>query len=166
MWETVVLLNHVCSSYLQLEFHSQAFSSQSQPKMLPRLNLIAATCEGMGIGINGHLPWCLKKEMAFFTYMTSKTKHPNKKNVVLMGRRTWECIPPKYRPLKNRINIVLTSQVLFFLKIHLKMGSKRAEKKKRLQRPFDTTVFNLAQALPHFFDECRIPKYVMIFKAT
>ncbi|XP_033219988.1 dihydrofolate reductase isoform X2 [Belonocnema kinseyi] len=112
MWETVVLLNHVCSSYLQLEFHSQAFSSQSQPKMLPRLNLIAATCEGMGIGINGHLPWCLKKEMAFFTYMTSKTKHPNKKNVVLMGRRTWECIPPKYRPLKNRINIVLTSQVL------------------------------------------------------
>ncbi|XP_051157132.1 dihydrofolate reductase [Leptopilina boulardi] len=80
--------------------------------MNPGLNLIAATCEGMGIGINGNLPWRLKSEMAFFTKMTSKTVDPNKKNVVLMGRRTWECIPNKFRPLKDRINMVLTSQQL------------------------------------------------------
>ncbi|XP_076241188.1 dihydrofolate reductase [Calliopsis andreniformis] len=76
------------------------------------LNLIAAACENMGIGINGTLPWKLKNEMAFFTSMTTKTKDANKKNVVLMGRRTWECIPSKYRPLRNRINMVLTSQSL------------------------------------------------------
>ena len=77
-----------------------------------KLNLIAAACEGMGIGANGALPWKLKSEMAFFTSMTTKTKDNKKKNIVLMGRRTWECIPKKYRPLQNRINIVLTSQLL------------------------------------------------------
>lgn len=35
-----------------------------------------------------------------------------KKNVVIMGRRTWECIPKKYRPLAGRINIVLTRGLL------------------------------------------------------
>ncbi|CAK9812491.1 Dihydrofolate reductase [Anthophora plagiata] len=76
------------------------------------LNLIAAACEGMGIGVKGNLPWKLKSEMAFFTNMTTNTKDPNKKNVVVMGRRTWESIPNKYKPLKNRINVVLTSQLL------------------------------------------------------
>ncbi|XP_076765517.1 dihydrofolate reductase [Xylocopa sonorina] len=80
--------------------------------MCSSLNLIAAACEGMGIGVKGNLPWKLKSEMAFFTSMTTTTKDPAKKNVVLMGRRTWECIPPKYRPLQNRINIVLSSKLL------------------------------------------------------
>ncbi|KAK1122452.1 hypothetical protein K0M31_009672 [Melipona bicolor] len=76
------------------------------------LYLIAAACEGMGIGVKGALPWKLKSEMAFFASMTTNTKDPGKKNVVLMGRRTWECIPKKHRPLQNRINIILTSQTL------------------------------------------------------
>ncbi|XP_012285488.1 dihydrofolate reductase [Orussus abietinus] len=77
-----------------------------------KLNLIAAASENMGIGINGDLPWRLKSEMAFFTRMTTNTKDPNKKNVVLMGRRTWECIPKKYKPLRKRINMVLSTQTL------------------------------------------------------
>ncbi|XP_014208214.1 dihydrofolate reductase isoform X2 [Copidosoma floridanum] len=52
------------------------------------------------------------KEMDFFTKMTSTTKDPNKQNVVLMGRKTWESIPKKYKPLANRINVVLSSQPL------------------------------------------------------
>ncbi|KAH0554382.1 dihydrofolate reductase isoform X1 [Cotesia glomerata] len=78
-----------------------------------KLNLIAAACgDNLGIGINGRLPWKLKAEMAFFTNMTTKTKNVNKKNVLIMGRKTWEGIPKKFRPLQNRINIILSHQKL------------------------------------------------------
>lgn len=50
--------------------------------------------------------------MQYFTRMTTETKDKSKKNVVLMGRRTWDCLPEKYKPLKGRINMVLTSQLL------------------------------------------------------
>ncbi|KAJ2938303.1 hypothetical protein O0L34_g13220 [Tuta absoluta] len=76
-----------------------------------KLNLIAAASENMGIGVNGTLPWRLKKEMAYFTSMTTKTSDPNKKNAVIMGRVSWDCIPDKFRPLVNRVNIVLTRNV-------------------------------------------------------
>ncbi|XP_011310647.1 dihydrofolate reductase [Fopius arisanus] len=76
------------------------------------LHLIAAACEKGGIGVEGRLPWKLKSEMNFFTEMTTKTTDNNKQNAVLMGRRTWECIPKKFRPLQNRINMVLTNQQL------------------------------------------------------
>ncbi|CAH0599753.1 unnamed protein product [Chrysodeixis includens] len=76
-----------------------------------KLNLIAAACENMGIGANGALPWRLKKEMAYFTTMTTKVADATKVNAVIMGRRTWDCIPDKYRPLENRVNIVLTHNV-------------------------------------------------------
>ncbi|XP_057329343.1 dihydrofolate reductase isoform X2 [Microplitis mediator] len=78
-----------------------------------KLNLIAAACgDNLGIGMNGRLPWKLKSEMAYFTEMTTKTKESNKKNVVIMGRVTWECIPKKFRPLQNRVNVVLSRQKL------------------------------------------------------
>ncbi|XP_028166390.1 dihydrofolate reductase [Ostrinia furnacalis] len=76
-----------------------------------KLNLIAAACDNMGIGVNGTLPWRLKKEMAYFTTMTSKVNDPQKTNAVIMGRTTWDCIPLKYRPLSGRVNIVLTHHV-------------------------------------------------------
>ena len=47
--------------------------------------------------------------MKYFTRMT-KTAAPGKKNAVVMGRKTYESIPPKYRPLNDRINVVLTNQ--------------------------------------------------------
>ncbi|HQP10470.1 MAG TPA: dihydrofolate reductase, partial [Candidatus Omnitrophota bacterium] len=39
---------------------------------------------------------------------TSKPRSPKKRNVVVMGRKTWDSIPQEYRPLANRMNIVLT----------------------------------------------------------
>lgn len=50
--------------------------------------------------------------MEYFTRMTSITNDKSKKNIVIMGRRTWESIPPKYKPLENRINFILSSTQL------------------------------------------------------
>ena len=51
--------------------------------------------------------------MEFFKKMTSTTNDVNKKNVVIMGRKTWESIPKKFKPLAGRINMVLSSQPLY-----------------------------------------------------
>lgn len=72
--------------------------------------LISAVCENNGIGLNGGLPWKLKKEMEYFTRMTSVTKNSDCQNAVIMGRKTWDSIPDKYRPLANRFNVVISRQ--------------------------------------------------------
>ncbi len=71
--------------------------------MLP-FNIIAAVDSKMGIGKNNTIPWRLPNEMKYFQDVTTA----NENNVVIMGRNTWESIPANRRPLKNRINIVLS----------------------------------------------------------
>uniref|UniRef100_A0A915ITJ2 dihydrofolate reductase n=1 Tax=Romanomermis culicivorax TaxID=13658 RepID=A0A915ITJ2_ROMCU len=73
-----------------------------------KMNLIVAACSNFGIGKNNKLPWKLPKEMQYFERMTTRTEDPDKKNIVLMGRKNWESIPPRYRPLKDRINVILS----------------------------------------------------------
>ncbi|XP_072174317.1 dihydrofolate reductase-like [Diadema setosum] len=78
------------------------------------LSLIAAacTCNGkLGIGLNGDLPWNLRKEMAYFSRMTSTSTVTGKKNAVIMGRKTWFSIPAAHRPLKDRTNVVLSKSL-------------------------------------------------------
>ncbi|XP_036454945.1 dihydrofolate reductase [Colossoma macropomum] len=78
------------------------------------LNCIVAVCPDMGIGRNGNLPWHpirLSKEFKHFQKMTMTPTVEGKKNVVLMGRKTWFSIPPQNRPLKNRINVVLSREL-------------------------------------------------------
>ncbi|KAF7532589.1 hypothetical protein G7054_g7798 [Neopestalotiopsis clavispora] len=66
----------------------------------------------MGIGRAGGLPWTgLKKEMAYFARVTKRLPQdapPAAVNAVIMGRKTWDSIPPKFRPLKGRLNIVIS----------------------------------------------------------
>ncbi|EHA54028.1 dihydrofolate reductase [Pyricularia oryzae 70-15] len=78
------------------------------------LTLVLAATRDMGIGRGGTLPWTgLKKEMAYFARVTKRLpaaddKPPTALNAVIMGRKTWDSIPPKFRPLKGRLNVVLS----------------------------------------------------------
>lgn len=73
-----------------------------------KLFIIAACDVKHGLGKNNDLPWRLKKEMQHFTRISSETDSPEKQNMVIMGQKTWESLPKKFRPLPNRKNVVLT----------------------------------------------------------
>ena len=69
----------------------------------PRIGLIWAQARGGVIGKDGAMPWHLPEDLAHFKRTT--LSHP-----VIMGRRTWDSIPPRFRPLPGRTNIVVTRQ--------------------------------------------------------
>lgn len=62
------------------------------------------------IGKNNNLLFRLKDEMKYFRHITIFTNDINKKNAVIMGYNTWKSIPTKFRPLENRINIIITNK--------------------------------------------------------
>jgi len=66
------------------------------------LNLIVAIDKSNGISKNNQIPWFFKKDLQFFKNLTNNS-------VVIMGRNTWETIPDEHRPLKNRINIIVST---------------------------------------------------------
>lgn len=70
--------------------------------------VVAAASTSRGIGKDGTLPWKLPGDMAHFKRLTSTPPSPGLVNAVIMGRKTWESIPPKFRPLGGRTNVVLT----------------------------------------------------------
>ncbi len=65
------------------------------------VSLIAAVTKNRVIGRNNDLPWKLPDDMKYF--METTTGHP-----VIMGRKNFDSLPPKFKPLKDRLNIVLT----------------------------------------------------------
>ncbi|MEF3122433.1 dihydrofolate reductase [Kocuria flava] len=68
----------------------------------PVVGAIWAQTPGGVIGRDGGMPWSVPEDLAFFRRTT--TGHP-----VVMGRRTWESFPERFRPLPDRTNIVVTS---------------------------------------------------------
>ncbi len=76
--------------------------------MSPKIYLIVATDLKRGIGLKGKLPWHLPGDMAFFKKMTIHTDDIQYRNMVVMGRVTWESIPEKHRPMAGRKNVVIT----------------------------------------------------------
>ncbi len=69
----------------------------------PRLNLIYARAANGVIGKDNALPWHLPEDMAHFRRTTAGAP-------VVMGRKTWDSLPPRFRPLPGRRNIVVTRQ--------------------------------------------------------
>ena len=77
--------------------------AQDTPRRTPRLHLIFARARNGVIGLHNALPWHLPEDMAHFKRTTMG--HP-----VIMGRKTWDSLPAKFRPLPGRTNVVVTRQ--------------------------------------------------------
>lgn len=75
---------------------------------IPVIGIVACLIPEMGIGFQGTLPWRLSKEMKYFKQITSSTNDPKRVNAVVMGRKTWESIPQRFRPLPNRVNLIVS----------------------------------------------------------
>ena len=65
------------------------------------LHLIYARAANGVIGLNNTMPWHLPEDLAHFKQLTSG--HP-----VIMGRKTWDSLPARFRPLPGRTNVVVT----------------------------------------------------------
>jgi len=65
------------------------------------VKLIVARGANGAIGKDNDLIWKLPRDMRFFTETTTG-------GIVIMGRKNWDSIPLKYRPLTNRVNVVVT----------------------------------------------------------
>ena len=68
-----------------------------------QLKLILARASNGVIGAGNAIPWHLPEDMARFKRLTMG--HP-----VIMGRKTWDSLPPRFRPLPGRRNVVVTRQ--------------------------------------------------------
>ncbi|MFT5780437.1 MAG: dihydrofolate reductase, partial [Crocinitomicaceae bacterium] len=71
-----------------------------------KVALIVAMDLEWGIGRNNDLMWHLPKDMRFFKDSTAE-------QIVVMGRKNYDSIPEKYRPLPNRENVILTRNIKF-----------------------------------------------------
>jgi len=77
--------------------------------MRPFIVIVAATAGSLGIGRQGKLPWHIPLDMEHFRVLTTTTSSkPASINAVIMGRKTWQSLPSRFRPLKNRLNVVLS----------------------------------------------------------
>ncbi|MBS1130255.1 MAG: dihydrofolate reductase [Proteobacteria bacterium] len=70
---------------------------------MPEIILIAAVAKNRVIGKDNTLIWNLPEDMAHFKALTAG-------QTVVMGRKTWESLPPRFRPLPGRRNVVISRQ--------------------------------------------------------
>jgi dihydrofolate reductase len=68
-----------------------------------KLHLIFARAANGVIGLRNTLPWHLPEDLVHFKRTTLGCP-------VIMGRKTWDSLPPRFRPLPGRLNIVVTRQ--------------------------------------------------------
>lgn len=68
---------------------------------MTRVGLVWAQAHRGVIGARGGMPWHVPEDLAHFRHVTGESD-------VIMGRRTWESLPPRFRPLPGRRNIVVS----------------------------------------------------------
>ncbi|PJF16817.1 putative dihydrofolate reductase, partial [Paramicrosporidium saccamoebae] len=108
----------------------------SNQKVDGRFAVVAAVTKEWGIGNEEKLPWHPKRlqlDMAFLKFVT--THHyeccgdsirftdldTGVRNAVIMGRKTWDSIPTRFKPMEDRINIIVTRDV------HAKDGNRHPD---------------------------------------
>lgn len=64
-------------------------------------SLVASVDVKMGIAKRGKIPWNNHADIKHFRELTTH-------NIVIMGRKTWDGLPDKFRPLPNRVNVVIS----------------------------------------------------------
>src|SRR5260221_13784568 len=111
------------------------------------ISMIAAVARNNVIGKANDLPWRLPDDMKYFM-QTTKSHH------VIMGRKNYESLPEKFRPLPNRSSIVVTRQNYYqapgcTIVHHLEDGVKIAEKngEQELFIIGGADIYNLAMSL-------------------
>lgn len=77
---------------------------EAAPRALPRINMIYARAANGVIGSRNAMPWHLPEDLAHFKRLTQGWP-------VIMGRKTWDSLPPRFRPLPGRLNVVITRQL-------------------------------------------------------
>lgn len=73
-------------------------------KKPPIISLIVAAARNGAIGKDGQMLWHLPEDMRYFREVTQGKS-------VIMGRKTWESLPERFRPLPGRKNIVISRQL-------------------------------------------------------
>lgn len=71
-----------------------------------KLGMIWAEARSGAIGRGGEMPWHLPEDLAHFRRSTTGAP-------VIMGRRTWESLPERFRPLPGRENVVVSRDAAF-----------------------------------------------------
>lgn len=96
------------------------------------LEIVVAADELGGIGKAGELPWNLPRDLAFFKRTTTEVRRPGLRNAVVMGRKTWETIPLRFRPLAGRLNVVVTRNPSYSVPEGVLCAASLAEAEQRL----------------------------------
>lgn len=89
------------------------------------LSLIAALTKNNVIGLNNTLPWRLPADMKYFAEKTTN-------KVVIMGRKSWDSLPAKFKPLPNRHNIIVSRQDFGDLNVEVINNIQEVERIKKL----------------------------------
>ena len=69
--------------------------------------VVAIHTQSGSIGNEGNLLFRLRDDMRYFKELTI-SKNSESQNMVIMGYQTWKSIPNKFKPLKDRINVILS----------------------------------------------------------